>query len=430
MDSILLAVIETVFCFIDIVLLEYYGNILLKKREINHKYKFLMIITVTLLLQLFTNQIYSNYSAIFSLILMVGYILINFKDKWTNSLFTTIGYYVLSGIITLLFTSLATQLTGYSSIHLIAKIEYRLPLVFLIKGSILIVGMMLQGQLNKGSNVLKNSKAILYYLVSSFFVLLIIYEYIYLKRSISTQTLVSVVTFSFIISFFLVFVVMNRYYKIKSEKSETEQKLYEATLKNQLYIQNAKENLESAKMKHDFMNHLITLHTYINQNQSNEALGYIKKLYNSVGLKSYVNSNNTIVNAIFNAKINEYPSIRFNVRHDSGLYQMPHDKLTIILGNALDNAIEATEQCKNTDKSIQVFFSQNEQFMKIFMTNPVEEDVMFDNHLPVSKYIGNHKGIGVQSIVDTVKELSGNVSFQVGDGQFELKILIELQSNQ
>jgi len=428
MIPLTIQIIEIIFCFLDIILLDFYADLFLMKK--NTKRKIVASILATIMIYFLTSRSYSSYATGISLAIMVCYVLQYYYDYLLRCIFVVVGYYVLTGIITLLFTSLASLISGFSSTDLINILGVRIVIVVLIKLSVFLIGKLIQKYFKETNTNSIRQSGVAYYLILAFIVLLTLYEFIYLSKSNSTQTIIQIMTFTFIVSFFTMFILLNRYYSIKSEKQEAERKLYETTLKNQSYILNAREQLESIRIRHDFKNHLIVIHNYIDQEKNKEAIDYIKSLYNSSGIKSYVNSNNLIINAILNAKILSFPDIRFIVRYDSGDYLVPHDKLTIILGNTLDNAIEATSKCSDDLKNIQIYFSQSEQYMKIYMSNTYKDDLKFVNGIPVCLKDDKHRGIGIENIIDTVSGLDGKIEFGTENNQFILKIILPLQYNQ
>lgn len=99
-----------------------------------------------------------------------------------------------------------------------------------------------------------------------------------------------------------------------------------------------------------------------------------------------------------------------------------------ILGNALDNAIESVQQLSGPDKRmIDVLICARRRFLVLRVSNPLEEELTFENGLPVSTkpYDGCH-GFGLKSIRYTAEKYGGFATVSTENGQFQLKILIPL----
>lgn len=102
--------------------------------------------------------------------------------------------------------------------------------------------------------------------------------------------------------------------------------------------------------------------------------------------------------------------------------------LYAILGNALDNAIEAVEKFKHKEKrQIDVMIYRQQQFLVINIVNPTKEIPTFGEELPkTTKKDRFHHGFGLKSIQYMVKKYDGNLNVSVEDGCFSLKILVPI----
>ena len=102
--------------------------------------------------------------------------------------------------------------------------------------------------------------------------------------------------------------------------------------------------------------------------------------------------------------------------------------LYAILGNALDNAIEAVEKFKHQEKrQIDVMIYRQQQFLVINIVNPTKELPVFEEELPrTTKKDRFHHGFGLKSIQYMVNKYDGNLNVSVEDGCFSLKILMPI----
>ena len=99
-----------------------------------------------------------------------------------------------------------------------------------------------------------------------------------------------------------------------------------------------------------------------------------------------------------------------------------------IFGNALDNAIEAVQRFADKDKrQIDVLVHVKQQFLVITITNPLENQPVFRNGLPVTtKTGGDYHGFGLRGVQRIVKKYGGNLTVSTENDCFALKILIPL----
>ena len=93
-----------------------------------------------------------------------------------------------------------------------------------------------------------------------------------------------------------------------------------------------------------------------------------------------------------------------------------------ILGNALDNAIEACERVDTEEKCICIALNQleNKLIIEINNTSPAVDI----HNLATSKANKIIHGIGLKSIKQAVKSMNGHMSYSYENGFFTLKIML------
>ncbi|NLC42501.1 MAG: sensor histidine kinase, partial [Erysipelothrix sp.] len=124
-----------------------------------------------------------------------------------------------------------------------------------------------------------------------------------------------------------------------------------------------------------------------------------------------------------NQKISDYPDIDFIIRYDNGSYNLEPDKLTIIFGNAIDNAIEAVQKMDN-DANIRIILSENDELIKIFIANPFVVHPVFSDGKLVSIKESKVSGVGMMNIEEATKQVAGTLRYGVKEDMFELVILV------
>lgn len=102
--------------------------------------------------------------------------------------------------------------------------------------------------------------------------------------------------------------------------------------------------------------------------------------------------------------------------------------LYAILGNAIDNAIEAVEKFEQKEKrQIDVLIYRKEQFLAINVINPLTEQLVYEDGLPVTtKGNKGFHGFGLKSIKYMVKKCDGILNISEENGCFSLMILIPI----
>lgn len=99
-------------------------------------------------------------------------------------------------------------------------------------------------------------------------------------------------------------------------------------------------------------------------------------------------------------------------------------KLSVVLSNALENAITAADLVKNIEKRvITVHLFNDETKLGIEILNPCETAVLFDDEgLPVTKK--DRQSFGVQSIAAFARENKALLKFEYADDQFAMRMII------
>ncbi len=103
--------------------------------------------------------------------------------------------------------------------------------------------------------------------------------------------------------------------------------------------------------------------------------------------------------------------------------------LYAILGNAMDNAIQAVEKFEESEKrQIDVMIHRQQNFLIMNFINPLPEQLVYDeDELPIStKKDKRYHGYGLRSIRHFVKKYDGFMNVSEEDGCFSLKIMIPI----
>lgn len=182
---------------------------------------------------------------------------------------------------------------------------------------------------------------------------------------------------------------------------------------------------EIRNIKHDLRNQVTVLNDLLKDNKYAEAKQYINQLYNDVEkATSICYTGNSAVDSVINLK-GDYARSR-NISFMSKIKVNSIDFETIgicrILGNALDNAIEACERIDIDKKCVCIAMHQLDNKLIIEIENTsLPVDV---NNLTTSKKNKEAHGIGMQSIRQTVESMNGYVSCNYENGYFSIKIVL------
>lgn len=179
------------------------------------------------------------------------------------------------------------------------------------------------------------------------------------------------------------------------------------------------------EFKHDIENQFSVLHDLMESGKTEKALEYLDTLGGFVRHSNCLcHTGNNAVDSIVNTKgsLAQTYGIEFICRVNI-VSEIKADEMELcrILGNGLDNAIEACERLENAKKHILFSISEDKDNLYIAISNT--SDRVDTENLSTKKKTGMH-GIGVNSIKSLVERLKGVVKFSYKDSIFKLNIVV------
>lgn len=182
---------------------------------------------------------------------------------------------------------------------------------------------------------------------------------------------------------------------------------------------------EIRNIKHDLKNQVTVLNDLIKDNKYDEAKQHINQLYKDVEkVTSVCYTGNSAIDSIINLKGDYARSRNISFLSKIKVNTIDFDTIGVcrILGNALDNAIEACERMDIDEKCVCAAIHQLENKLIIEIENTsLPVDV---NNLTTSKKNKEAHGIGMQSIRQTAESMNGYVSCNYENGYFSIKIIL------
>lgn len=176
---------------------------------------------------------------------------------------------------------------------------------------------------------------------------------------------------------------------------------------------------------HDLKHKLIAMRHQINEEEFKE-LNEVISSYDS-----FIKTGNESVDAILTAKdiICNKSKIRFTAMADGKAIEfMKESDIYSLLGNILDNAIEAVTKIDEEEKRvINLSIKKTNEFLLISEDNYYVGDIVFENSLPkTSKENKIYHGFGMKSIAIIVEKYHGNMKIDTKNGIYKIDIIFAL----
>lgn len=190
-------------------------------------------------------------------------------------------------------------------------------------------------------------------------------------------------------------------------------------------------NKNILKLQHDHKNFLLGLICEIEQNHIDSVISSLKTQCETLKLPYHSSSPHGIIGTIVNSKselaIQKGITLDFSHSELQNIYISEID-LAIILGNALDNAIEALEETKEQlDKIISLTIKIHNNQVIIIVKNNVDNDVDTEN-LQTTKSNREHHGLGILSIKNLAAKYSGDAIFSCVNKTFQVYVVLQNKS--
>ncbi|NLJ58943.1 MAG: GHKL domain-containing protein [Tissierellia bacterium] len=240
-----------------------------------------------------------------------------------------------------------------------------------------------------------------------------------------TLTLISIVII--LVINVLVFYFYNevmKFYQSKFEKKLLQQQnsAYEKQFE---IINRSKENTK--RFRHDLKNHALSLKHLIDSKDLGGASKYLDNVFDYIDYsKEYAKSGNPEIDSIINYKLDL--AEKYNIKSKVNLVipdklKIDSFDLSIILGNLLDNAMEAAS--KNEDnKFINISIELDRNVLYLSICNSYEGKLKFNGKKLVTSKDGSNHGLGLSSVERSIEKYNGTMSIRHSKKVFYVDILM------
>ena len=225
------------------------------------------------------------------------------------------------------------------------------------------------------------------------------------------------------------------YYLLNNIIQANEIKQIQARMETQFMFQEKKYEQTSMSFKnisgilHDTNKHLVYLRECVIQNDCNEAIEYIDKAINNLG-DSYkrINAGHLVIDALVSNAFNnaEIKNIKFktDIKIDKNKINIERYDLSVVLGNLLDNAIEACVKISNIDdRFIKVNIFTNETALIINILNSaVGKNLFAKFKSDISNKIMHGYGLGNVNLI--AEKYGGSFIAERKESKFEATIVL------
>jgi hypothetical protein len=187
-------------------------------------------------------------------------------------------------------------------------------------------------------------------------------------------------------------------------------------------------NKDVQKFKHDFENLKIGLKKHLADKDTEGALNYLDECHSADSDAVCFETGNRVADALLSEKSKTAKLFNTCITFSGVLPPaLSSADVCVILGNALDNAIEACSKiAAEESKTIEITSNIESRILYIYIRNPVAGKVKIsDNHIETTKHNKKQHGIGLSSIRRAAAKYDGSVILSADSHIFTIKIVLD-----
>lgn len=183
--------------------------------------------------------------------------------------------------------------------------------------------------------------------------------------------------------------------------------------------------------RHDYHNHIQTMKAYLELGRYRDMNEYLNELDKDLeNIDTVLKTGNLMVDAILNSKLSMAINQNININAKATVpekLQVLDIDLCVIIGNLLDNAIEAAIGLDNPkNRFIRVYIREMKGQLYISITNSVGGKVKKVNLEYISTKLGIGHGFGLKRVDNIVDKYDGFVNRQNEEGVFATEIILPI----
>lgn len=259
----------------------------------------------------------------------------------------------------------------------------------------------------------------------SLYMEMLIFQQKYVNDSIAAISLICVLSLNFVMIYLYDSLSGMFEERTKAELVQREKVYYH---KQSEILQKSYDKLKH--FRHDMKNHIFAINEMINNNEINKVRNYISNVTEKIeNTEMFSQTGNVAIDGIINYKLSKAYNMGIKVNVDIAVpanIKIDDDDIVIILGNLLDNAIEAVEKIKK-DKYISINFKYDRKCAFINVINSFDNVVNFiGDKMVTRKKNGSAHGIGLENVQNIVEKYDGILDLEYENKKFVTSIILYL----
>lgn len=249
--------------------------------------------------------------------------------------------------------------------------------------------------------------------------------------TVEDEQMTTWIIFSMLILVAVLFFYLSRQYEMEKRIAHLEQEKNVLLMRDYQLLKNT--YAANARLFHDFHNHIEALHRYLEKDRTAEAVQYLESLRSPIeAVTQPVWVGDEAVDYLLNSKITFAVSWEIQVNCNIEYPQHTNIRsvdLVAILGNLMDNALEAVEGTEGKLRFINLTIRRINEMLVIKVENgcnaaPAETD----GDLQTSKIDKTLHGWGLQSVRTAAERYDGTIETEYSNHTFRVVVTLSFEA--
>ena len=214
-----------------------------------------------------------------------------------------------------------------------------------------------------------------------------------------------------------------------SRRSEKKLAAFQNAIVEQHYAEVENMYRKMREWRHDYHNHIQALATMLEQGDTEKAREFLSEIHDTLTkVDTVLKTGNTMVDAILNSKISLMYAKQIRVDATAKVppsLSVKDIDLCVIIGNLLDNAVEACEKLPENSRFVRIYITVKGNHLYLSFTNSAGKKQEKVGTLFRSTK-GAHGGIGLSRVDSLVSQYGGYVTRASEDGGYTTEVILPL----
>ena len=214
-----------------------------------------------------------------------------------------------------------------------------------------------------------------------------------------------------------------------SRRSEKKLAAFQNAIVEQHYAEVENMYRKMREWRHDYHNHIQALATMLEQGDTEKAREFLSEIHDTLTkVDTVLKTGNTMVDAILNSKISLMYAKQIRVDATAKVppsLSVKDIDLCVIMGNLLDNAVEACEKLPENSRFVRIYIAVKGNHLYLSFTNSAGKKQEKVGTLFRSTK-GAHGGIGLSRVDSLVSQYGGYVTRASEDGGYTTEVILPL----